>query len=113
MKSLPSLKSKKRYIVFEIISQNKLDYFNVKDAVWNSLSNWMGEKNLAAANVRIIKNLFSPEKGKGFIQCNHKAVDAVKTALSLIHQIGDERVVFQTLKVTGTIKSGKNKLKEG
>ena len=109
MKSLPSLRSKKRYIVFKIISENSLEYYNVKDAVWNSLSNWMGERNLAAANVRLIKNLWSSKDGKGFIQCSHKAVDSVKTALALIHQIGDEKVIFQTIKISGTIKSGKIK----
>jgi RNase P/RNase MRP subunit POP5 len=33
-------------------------------------------------------------------------VDKIKVSLALIHQIGDSRVVFQTLRVSGTIKSG-------
>jgi len=36
-------------------------------------------------------------------------VDLVKVGLALIHQIGDQRVIFQTLRVSGTIKSGKKK----
>jgi hypothetical protein len=29
--------------------------------------------------------------------------------MSLIHQIGDQRVIFQSVRVSGTIKSGKEK----
>lgn len=108
-KILPSLRESKRYVIFKVHSNERLDYETVKNAAWNSLLNWLGEKDLSRANVRLIKNLWDPGKHTGFIQCSPKFVDAVKMGLSLIHQIGDQRVIFQTLRVSGTIKSGKNK----
>ncbi len=108
-KILPSLRESKRYIVFKVHSTERLDYASMQNAAWNSLLNWMGEKELSRANVRIIKNLWNPSLQTGFIQCSPKFVDAVKMGLSLVHQIGDQRVIFQTLRVAGTIKSGKNK----
>lgn len=108
-KILPSLRESKRYIIFKVHSTERLDYAVMQNAAWNSLLNWMGEKELSRANVRIIKNLWSPSSQTGFIQCSPKFVDAVKMGLSLVHQIGDQRVIFQTLRVAGTIKSGKNK----
>lgn len=108
-KILPSLRESKRYIVFKVHSTERLDYASMQNAAWNSLLNWMGEKDLSRANVRIIKNLWNPGNQTGFIQCSPKFVDAVKMGLSLVHQIGDQRVIFQTLRVAGTIKSGKNK----
>lgn len=109
LKKKPSMRPRKRYITFRVHSEEKLDYMNIRGAVWNSLDSWLGEQDLALANIRIIKNLWDPRTQTGFIQCDHRYVDLVKTGLALIHQIGDERVVFQTLRVSGTIKSAKKK----
>ena len=109
LKNPPTVRGKKRYVVFRLHSEESVDYFSLRNAVWNSLHNWMGEAGLGRANVRIIKNLYDQRKGIGFIQCDPKHVDSVKMGLSLVHQIGDQRVVFQTLRVSGTIKSGKTK----
>jgi len=109
LKNPPTVRGKKRYVVFRLHSKEGIDYFSMKNAVWNSLHNWMGEAGLGKANVRIIKNLYEPGSGKGFIQCDPRYVDQVKMGLSLVHQIGDQRVVFQTIRVSGTIKSGKGK----
>lgn len=108
-KILPSLRESKRYIVFKVHSKEKLDYSTVQNAAWNSLLNWLGEKDLSKANVRMIRNLWDHNKQTGFIKCSPKFVDAIKVSLSLVHQIGDQRVIFQTLRVSGTIKSGKTK----
>jgi RNase P/RNase MRP subunit POP5 len=107
LKTLPSMRPKKRYIVFKVHSEERLAYENMRDAVWNSLENWLGEKDLASAQVRIIRNLWDGKAKSGFIQCAHKYVDSVKVGLALIHQIGDSKVIFQVLRVSGTIKAGK------
>ena len=98
-----------RYVVFRVHSQEKLDYSTMQNAAWNSMLNWMGEKELSKANVHFIKNLWDAGKQTGFVQCSPKYVDSVKIGLGLVHQIGDQRVIFQTIRVSGTIKSGKNK----
>lgn len=107
LKSQPTLREKKRYIIFRVISDSRVDYNSAKDAVWASLLEWMGEKELAKANVWLIKNLWNFNEQGGMIRCHPKYVDSVKVGLALIHQIGDSKVIFQTLRVTGTIKKGK------
>ncbi len=107
LKTRPSLREKKRYVVFRIHSDGALDFSNVRNAITDSLEKWLGEKDLARANVWIIKNLWNARQKTGFIRCSVKFVDSVKMGLALIHQIGDSRVVFHVTKVTGTIKSGK------
>jgi RNase P/RNase MRP subunit POP5 len=109
LKNPPTARSKKRYVVFRLHSEERVDFYSMKNAVWNSLHNWMGEDGLGKANIRIIKNLYDQKGGTGFIQCDPRSVDHVKMGLSLVHQIGDQRVAFQTIRVTGTIKSGKSK----
>ena len=109
LKPLPSLKESKRYIVFRVLSDQKylLEFQVVRDAILNSILNWLGEETSARAGVWVIKNLWDRKKQKGIIRCSRKETDLVKTALALVHQIGDQRVIIQSLKVTGTIKRGK------
>lgn len=111
LKNMPSLRNKKHYITFRLYSEGKLDFNSTRDALWNSLLNWMGEGDLAKARVRIIKNLWNSREQTGFISCSPKYVDQVKLGMALVRQIGDKRAVFQTLRVSGTIKSAKEKLK--
>lgn len=110
LKPFPSMREKRRYIIFKVHSEEKLNYPNVRNAVYNSVGNWLGEKEMARANVHIIKNLWDSKGQTGFVRCSHKFVDDVRVGLSLIHQVGDSRVIFHTLAVAGTIKSGKWKL---
>jgi len=111
MKKLPSMRSRKRYVIFKIHSDNPLDYSNVKNAMWHSMENWLGQNELAQAEPRLIKNLWDGRKKTGFLQCSPRYVDQIKMSFALIHQIGDQRVIFQVLRVSGTIKSGKEKIK--
>ena len=109
MKRMPSTRAKKRYVVFKVISDEPVDYMAARDALWNSMTHWMGEADLGKANARIIKNLWSERTQSGFVQVSPKYVDHVKVAMGLIHHIGDQRVIFQSVRVSGTIKSGKDK----
>ncbi len=109
LRAKPSGKSRKRYIVFRIHSASRIPFYNVKNAVFDSMKNWMGMKELAESEARLIRNLWSERQLAGIIACSHRFVDSIKMALALITQIGDERVVFQTLVVSGTIKAAKEK----
>ena len=108
LRKKPSERPKHKYIVFRVHSSGSIRYNDLRNAITNELINWMGEKDFAEAGIRLIKNLY--HDGKGFIRCLPGYVDSVKMSLALIHQIGDERVIFQTVRVSGTIKSGKKRL---
>lgn len=111
LKQLPALRKKSRYIVFKVHAENRLTYQNVRDAVYNAVSEWFGASGMARADIHLIKNLWDHEEQKGFIRCSHRVVDDVKAALLTVRQIGDEKVIFQTLRVSGTIKTAREKLK--
>ena len=106
----PSMRESKRYITFRLISEVPVKFSELKGAVTNSMLNWMGEKGVSLSNTKFIRNLWDEGKQEGWISCTPKAVDDVKMSLALIHQIGDSKVVFRTLRVSGTIKSGKEKV---
>ena len=106
----PSMREKKRYVVFRIICEKRHGYEEVKGAAMDSALGWMGEKGISSSGMRLIRNLWDPERMEGWIACTPKAVDDVKLSLALIHQIGDSRVIFRTVSVTGTIRSGMRSL---
>jgi RNase P/RNase MRP subunit POP5 len=111
LKPLPSLKEGKRYIVFRILSDRPeypLEFQAVRDAILNSILNWLGEETSARAGVWVIRNLWDRKGQRGFIRCSRRETDLVKTALAMVHQIGDQRVIIHTVKVAGTIRKGKS-----
>ncbi|UCD02617.1 MAG: hypothetical protein JSV63_02375 [Candidatus Aenigmatarchaeota archaeon] len=109
LKRLPTMKEKKRYLTFRVHSDSPLSYDDVKGAALNSIINWMGEKGFSHSNVKMIRNLWNSGKQEGWLSCTPKSVDDVKVSLALIHQIGDAKVIIRVLRVSGTIKSGKEK----
>ena len=109
LKKPPSMRARKRYLIFRLHSDSPVPFQDMKSAVWNSVLNWLGDNEAPNADIHIIKNLWNGKEQTGFIRCHPKYVDQVKMALALIHQIGDEKVIFQTVRVSGTIKSGKAK----
>jgi len=110
LKTLPSLREKKRYIFFRIHSEGNVKFEEMKNAVMNSIINWLGEKDTGLAKPRIIKNMWNEKEQTGVLKCSHRYADDVKVSLGLVHQIGENRVIIETLKVSGTIKSGCEKL---
>ncbi len=110
LKTRPTLREKKRYIFFRVHSDKKLEFRMVRDAIMNSILNWLGDKDFALAKPWVVKNLWDKKKQEGVVRCSHRYVDDVKVSLGLVHQIGDSRVILETLRVSGTIKSGRSKL---
>lgn len=109
LRKLPSIREKKRYIVFRLHSNEPVAYQDAKNAIMNSINNWLGDNDMARARVWVIKNLWNQKEQSGFVRCSHRFVDELKVALGLVHQIGDQRVIIQSMHVAATIKSGKSK----
>ncbi len=107
---LPSLKERKRYLVFEIISQKGLlDFKIVSKAIKSSIYRHLGELTTAKAGIKILGNTWNRTSQRGMIKANNKHIDKVKSALSLIKEIDDNKVIFKNIGVSGTIDRANNK----
>ena len=100
----PTLKTPHRYVLFKVYSTHPIEYYNLKNAVYSTLLDFLGESGTAKAGIRFIKNLWEEKVQRGVIKCSVKYVDILKVSLGLIHQIGDERILIRTLRISGTIK---------
>ena len=105
----PSLRAHKRYLVFELISNDKIEYGEIVSAVWDSMLNFLGELETSKAKVWFIMNLYDEKNQKGVIRCSHNYVEQMRVVLSLIHILGEKKVIIKIIGVTGTIKSARNK----
>ncbi len=102
----PSLRKRKRYIAFEIISDQPVEPEKVKEALNVSLLKLFGE--LESPEIRLIEF----KDGKGMLMCFHDELNKVKIALTLIKKINGQDVIPVILGVAGTIKSCKRKYLE-
>ncbi|HLC51546.1 MAG TPA: Rpp14/Pop5 family protein [archaeon] len=105
----PTLRDRKRYIVFQAFSESKISYEDLSTAVWHSCLNFLGEHGVGDANMNLIKDTFDPDKQTCVLRCSHTSVDGVRTALALIRRIGDSRVVIKVNGISGTIRGAKTK----
>jgi ribonuclease P/MRP protein subunit POP5 len=105
---LPSLKEKKRYLVYEIISDTKInDPKVVSEAIWDSSLGFMGTDTAAKAGVWVLEDKFKNQKG--VIKVNNKYIEKLRTSLALIKTIKKKPVVVRTVGVSGILKKAENK----
>ena len=104
IRSMSSMREKKRYIAFKLISETPVNYNDMKNAVWSSVLGFLGDDDTARSGVQIIKNIWNQLEQTCLIKCSNIYVDKIKLSLALISQIGDSKVIFQTTRVSGTIR---------
>ena len=105
----PSLRTKKRYIVFEIISEHPVEYIDFVNAFWDSMLSLSGELGSSENNVWIIQNLYDKKNQRGVIRCRHDRVEYVRSSLASMQIIGESKSIVRIPGVTGTVKSARSK----
>ena len=112
-KTLPSsYREKKRYIIFEVISEQKIEFEELIKAVFSYTINLIGILGVAKTNFRFLHDLYDREKQRFVLRCLPKDVELIRFALSLITEINEKRVCIRSIGVTGTIKSARRKYLE-
>jgi len=106
---LPSLREKKRYLVFEVISKEKIrDADAVSGAILQSSMQFLGQRGTAEAGIVALNNKWDAEKQRGIIKVSHKHVDDVKAALIFAKKIGNKDAIIRSLGVSGILKKAEN-----
>lgn len=108
MKLQPSLRQKKRYVVFEIIADRKFSYPEIKEEVDKSLLLFWGQLGLARASPIMVSEKFQLEQQKFIIKVNHNYVDELKAALTLSKKIKNTPIIFRSMTVSGILKKASN-----
>ena len=98
----PTLKEKKRYIVFGIESDRKFTQEQVKKSVLSILHENIGSMGLADAEIAFIE--FDEGTQKGILRCAAKRLELVRAALALLSDIDLYKAFLYVRTVTGSIK---------
>jgi len=103
----PSCREKKRYIVFELLSDEKIEFNELIKAVWSSTINLIGCLGVAKTNFKFISELYNNQRF--VVRCLPKDVEFIRLAIALITEINEKKVCIRSLGVTGTIRAAKIK----
>jgi ribonuclease P/MRP protein subunit POP5 len=106
---LPSLREKKRYLVFNIISSSKINPNKVQESVVRGCKEYLGEMGMAKAGLLMLNDKYNKEKQMGIIKVNNKMLNSLKVALGFIKEIDNQKVIVKSVGVSGILKKAENK----
>ena len=107
---LPSLREKKRYLAFEVISKSRVyNYNSIAGAIHNSLLQLIGELGAGKAGIKFLEDKFNQELQRGLVKVNHKYVDHLRASLALIKDIDEKEVIVRSVGVSGILKKAEKK----
>lgn len=104
MKLSPTLKQKKRYVIFEIISDKKFAFPEIKEEIEKAMKHFWGSSGISKAGPMVLEEKFDFEKQKFLVKINHKFVDELKSALILSKSIKNTPIIIKSIIVSGTLK---------
>lgn len=98
---LPSLREKKRYLVYEITSNKKITKNQATTILKTAVKRYLGELGLARAGILYLDY----KNNKGIMRINNKEVNNVKAALSLV-----DNLKIKTTYTTGLLNKARKKI---
>ena len=101
----PSARSRRRYLVFEVISDGSFSKEQAIKAVTRLGLHFLGEKEYSSLKLSVL--VF--ENNRGIIRFMYKKKQPVKAVLALLTEIDGTDIIVRTLGVSGTIKKAKEK----
>ncbi len=94
---LPSLKEKKRYVVFEVLTKTSLE--TAKKQILSKAKELFGLYGLAKMNLRFLEDWNS---NRGIVKVNNKYVDYLRSVFVL------NELSIRTVSVSGMLKKARN-----
>ena len=111
LKSLmPSLKEKKRFVVFEIIAQEPVkDFKEVYKAIWQKSNEFLGKLETAKAGLWLLADKWDSKKQKGILKINNKYTDKIKAVFTMITNIENKKATVKSAGISGILKKAEQK----
>jgi len=100
-----SLRDRKRYIVFELIAEKKLNENGVRISLNKLFLQLYGEIGFSKMNLNLIQ--FNEKNGKGILRCRHSFLEEAKAGLLFSGKVNEIKLIPRILRVTGTVRKAK------
>ena len=105
MKTIPTLREKKRYLAFEIISEKTINRQELVREILNSIILIYGDKGASEIN----PSLMSFDGKYGILRCEREKRVETRAGMACIKNIHGIRVSIFVLGISGTIKGATEK----
>jgi ribonuclease P/MRP protein subunit POP5 len=97
---LPSLRAKKRYLAFELISEAPVSRSELVKEIMSSASFLLGDVTTSKCEIKVL----GFEDCKGIIQCSHIRVKETRACMATLTRINGKRATLHVLGASGTVK---------
>jgi ribonuclease P/MRP protein subunit POP5 len=104
----PTLRDRNRYLVIEVASEGHPDRKSVVDAVWASLLKLYGEVGASRTSLWVMD--WDDKSNRGVLKANHKSVETIRSAATMIREINGKRATVSTIVTCGTLKGARVRL---
>lgn len=104
----PTLKEKKRYILFKVISDSEFKFSAIRGKISEKLMEFLGELELSKAGILFFEETWNSENKTFIMRVGNKHVDKVKSSLALIKSIKNKATIISSLKTSGKLKKLKD-----
>lgn len=108
---IPTLREKKRYISFEMISRQNFDFSSVKKAIFDEYKKIFGEKGFSDAGLMMLQNKYFEDKKSGIIRVTHKKTESLRLVLASIQKINAHDVIIKSITTSGMLNKAEESIK--
>ncbi len=106
----PTLKERRRYMVLKIHSKEDFTRDEVIKALWNNAFENLGSFDTANSSFWLMD--FDKDQQKGILRTNNKKEQKVRTSITLLDEIKNQKAFISIEKESGTLKKAREKLKK-
>jgi ribonuclease P/MRP protein subunit POP5 len=99
----PTLREKKRYLAFEVITEGPAAFGDVSRALWDAFLGLFGEAGAAHAGLWLLPERYDAGRKRGLARVSHTALDQLRAALTFITSIGGKPAVARSLGASGIL----------
>ena len=110
MRLLPSLRGRKRYLAFRMLSDdaNTISRRDLTFELDRSSQSLLGDAGSSECGIRVL----SFDGAEGIVSCVHKETARTRAVLATIYGIRDRRISVRVIGVSGTVKGAKRFFRE-
>lgn len=102
---IPTLREKKRYVVFEVFSEdNNNDVNKINNTITDSFLDLYGNIGMAGAGLMFLNERYNSKLNRGVIKVGHYYVNNLKSALAMIREIDQNKVIIRSIGVSGVLR---------
>jgi len=107
---LPSLREKKRYLAYEVISKSKFnDPVHVNKAILDAANDFLGNMGMARAGIIPINDKWNENSQRGIMRVSNKHVDDLKASLIFVKNIDGKGAIVKSVGASGILRKAQQK----